>query len=68
MTILKFAFLTAVIYPILPDKSYGPFDAFNPKEIWKVVIIISIIDFIPRVRNSNINRISKKTPWWQLKF
>ncbi len=46
MTILKFAFLTAVIYPILPDKSYGPFDAFNPKEIWKVVIIISIIDFI----------------------
>ena len=46
MTILKFAFLTAVIYPILPDKSYGPFDAFNPKEIWKVVIIISAIDFI----------------------
>ena len=46
MTILKFAFLTAVIYPILPDKSYGPFDAFNPKEIWKVVIIISVINFI----------------------
>jgi uncharacterized membrane protein (DUF4010 family) len=46
MTILKFAFLTAVIYPILPEKSYGPFDAFNPKEIWKVVIIISAIDFI----------------------
>jgi hypothetical protein len=30
--------------------------------------IIHLYIIIPRVRNSNIDKTSKKTPWWQLKF
>ncbi|MBK3332608.1 MgtC/SapB family protein [Persephonella atlantica] len=43
--ILKFALVTIVIYPLLPDRSFGPFDAFNPKSIWKMVVLVSVIDF-----------------------
>ena len=44
--ILKFIVITVVIYPILPDKNIGWFNAFNPKDIWKMVIIVSTLDFI----------------------
>ncbi len=44
--ILKFFLITIVIYPLLPDKTFGPFNALNIKDIWKVVIIVSSLDFI----------------------
>ncbi len=46
VAILKFIIITAVIYPILPDKNIGWFNAFNIKDIWKMVIIVSTLDFI----------------------
>lgn len=46
ITLIKFGILTAVVFPILPDKNLGPYEAFNLKEIWKVVIIVATIDFI----------------------
>ncbi len=46
VAILKFIIITAVIYPILPDKNFGWFNAFNIKDIWKMVIIVSTLDFI----------------------
>ncbi len=46
LAILKFALVTVVIYPLLPDKNLGPFQAFNPKSIWEMVVIVSSLDFI----------------------
>lgn len=46
ITLIKFGILTVVVFPILPDKNFGPYEAFNLKEIWKVVIIVATIDFI----------------------
>ncbi len=43
---LKFAVITVVIFPLLPDKYYGPFNAFNPRDIWEMVVIVSTLDFI----------------------
>ena len=40
---LKFAAVTVVIYPLLPDKE---FYGVNPKEVWVMVILISAIDFL----------------------
>lgn len=42
---LKFAIVTFIILPLLPDKAYGPFDAFNPHKTWFMVILISGIGF-----------------------
>ena len=44
--IIKFVLVTVVIYPLLPDKSYGPFNAINPRNIWEMVVLVSVIDFI----------------------
>lgn len=45
ISLIKFLILTVLIYPILPDRYFGPFEFFNPKEIWKAVIIVATIDF-----------------------
>jgi uncharacterized membrane protein (DUF4010 family) len=45
---LKFAVITAIILPILPNQSLGPppFDVLNPRTIWLMVVLISGISFL----------------------
>lgn len=45
---LKFAVITAIVLPLLPDQTFGPppFDIFNPYHIWLFVILISGISFL----------------------
>ncbi len=43
---LKFALLTAIVLPILPDQTYGPFDVLNPRQVWYMVILIAGISFL----------------------
>ena len=43
---LKFAIITIIIYPILPDKYFDPFNSLNPRDIWKMVVLIAGISFI----------------------
>lgn len=41
ISILQFAVLSFVILPILPNHDFGPYEAFNPYQIWKMVVLIS---------------------------
>jgi uncharacterized membrane protein (DUF4010 family) len=41
--LLKFAVVTVIVYPLLPDQS---FYGVNPKEVWTMVVVISTIDFL----------------------
>jgi uncharacterized membrane protein (DUF4010 family) len=41
VSILQFAVLTFVILPVLPDRSYGPYNALNPHQVWIMVVLIS---------------------------
>lgn len=41
VAVLQFSVLTFVVLPILPDQSYGPYDAFNPHQAWLMVVLIS---------------------------
>ncbi len=45
---LKFAIITAIILPVLPNESFGPppFDVLNPYKIWLMVVLISGISFL----------------------
>jgi len=45
---LKFAIITAIILPILPNKPFGPepFRIFNPYTIWLLVVLISGLSFV----------------------
>jgi uncharacterized membrane protein (DUF4010 family) len=40
---LVIACATLVIWPLLPDRAMGPFDALNPHSLWLVVILILAI-------------------------
>lgn len=37
----RFALLSAVILPMLPDAQYGPLGAWNPRQIWLIVVFVS---------------------------
>jgi len=45
---LKFAVITAIILPVLPNRLYGPppINVFNPFKIWLLVVFISGMSFI----------------------
>jgi uncharacterized membrane protein (DUF4010 family) len=42
---LKFAIITLVILPFLPNKAYGPLQVLNPYHIWLMVVFVSAISF-----------------------
>ena len=43
-TFTKFLLLTAVILPVLPNQSFGPF-ALNPSKVWLVVVAVSTVSY-----------------------
>jgi len=45
---LKFAVITAIVLPLLPNRTFGsaPFDVLNPQNVWLMVVFISAISFI----------------------
>lgn len=43
---IKFIIIAFVILPLLPDKSFGPYDFFNPHTVWLMVVFISGISFV----------------------
>jgi len=44
---LKFAIVTLIILPLVPDANYGPppLDVVNPYKIWLMVVLISALNF-----------------------
>ncbi|HID62112.1 MAG TPA: DUF4010 domain-containing protein [Anaerolineae bacterium] len=43
---LKFAIITVIVLPLLPNRTYGPLDVLNPYNIWLMVVFISGVNFI----------------------
>lgn len=43
---VRFLVISLVILPVLPDQGYGPYQAFNPRNTWLMVVMISAMSFI----------------------
>ena len=43
---LWFVVVVLVIYPLLPEASYGPYNFFVPTQVWRFVILISSISYL----------------------
>ncbi len=43
---LAFVGVVVVIYPLLPAGAYGPYAFFEPRQVWKFVILISSLSYI----------------------
>lgn len=48
LAVLKLAAITAIVLPILPNRTFGPppWDAFNPYRAWLMVIFVSGVGFV----------------------
>lgn len=42
---LKMAIVALVIYPLLPDETMDPFSVLNPRRIWLMVVLVSLIGY-----------------------
>lgn len=38
--VLQFVVITFIVLPVLPDRTMGPFDVLNPREIWLMVVLV----------------------------
>jgi uncharacterized membrane protein (DUF4010 family) len=42
---LTLLLISVVVLPALPDEGYGPLQALNPLEIWRLVVLVAAISF-----------------------
>lgn len=38
--IMRFVLITLVVLPVLPNRTFGPYDVFNPFQAWALVVLI----------------------------
>jgi uncharacterized membrane protein (DUF4010 family) len=38
--------ISVVMLPVLPNRSYGPWDAFNPYHVWWMVVLVAGISYV----------------------
>lgn len=43
--VARFALIAIVVWPLLPNTDMGPLDAWNPRMLWTVVVLISGLSF-----------------------
>ncbi|HEV8241684.1 MAG TPA: MgtC/SapB family protein [Thermoanaerobaculia bacterium] len=41
--IMQFAAITLIVLPVLPNRTYGPYDVLNPRQVWWMVVLIVAI-------------------------
>jgi uncharacterized membrane protein (DUF4010 family) len=38
--VMTFALISGIVLPVLPNRTFGPLDVLNPREIWLMVVLI----------------------------
>lgn len=38
--IMQFVLVALVLFPLMPDRAFGPYDVLNPHDIWRMVLLI----------------------------
>lgn len=46
ISLLQFLAVTGLVLPLVPNKGFGPLEAFNPYNIWLMVVLISGLGFV----------------------
>ena len=45
IALARFAVIAAAIWPLLPDARFGPYEAWNPHQLWLVVVFVTGLSF-----------------------
>ncbi len=46
MAIARFALIALVVLPLLPDTRFGPYQAWQPRQLWMVVVLVCGFSFL----------------------
>jgi uncharacterized membrane protein (DUF4010 family) len=46
LAIARFALIALAVLPLLPDGQFGPLGAWNPRQIWMVVVLVSGLSLV----------------------
>src|SRR3546814_1492170 len=41
----RYAVIALIVLPLLPDQAYGPYAAWNPRQLWMVVVLVTGLSF-----------------------
>lgn len=47
----RFAIIAGAVLPLLPDRRFGPYDAWQPRELWLVVVLVTGFSFAGYIAN-----------------
>jgi uncharacterized membrane protein (DUF4010 family) len=47
----RYAVIVAAVLPFLPNRSFGPYDAWNPLQLWLVVVLVTGFSFAGYIAN-----------------
>lgn len=47
----RYSVIALAVLPFLPDKSFGPYQAWNPSQLWWVVVLVTGFSFMGYVAN-----------------
>jgi uncharacterized membrane protein (DUF4010 family) len=56
VSIARFAIIAGVVLPLLPDRRFGPLAAWNPRELWLVVVLVTGFSFAGYVANKRFGQ------------
>lgn len=42
---LRLLLISVVLLPVLPDRGFGPWQAFNPYQVWWMVVLVALVSF-----------------------
>jgi len=61
VVLIRFLVLTGIILPLLPDEPYDPYGVLRPRDVWRMVVLISGLSFLGyvlmRIRAGNRGQI-----------
>ena len=49
VSVLQFLVVTFIVLPLLPDRTFGPYEVLNPRNIWLMVVLITGIGLASHV-------------------
>ncbi|MEE8557614.1 MAG: DUF4010 domain-containing protein, partial [Myxococcota bacterium] len=44
--LIRFLIITGIVLPLVPDEAFGPFGVLRPRDIWRMVVLISGLSFV----------------------
>lgn len=53
---VRFALIIAAIWPLLPDQAFGPYDTWNLRYLWSVVVLVTGFSFAGYVANKRFGQ------------